>query len=158
MPQTKRLTASEREAMIRLNIAQDIMCTQPGVLRDRSRMIKYARRDFAMIAKRLDGLMERLADTVPTDQLKTYVNTHRMSSYTIGARRPGGQQRCDSEYGMWVSYEVLNALFEGCHDRCQVCMEDPSRRRKCRLRMALEAIPNDVRQHPNGDCPFYTVI
>ena len=48
---TKRLTASEREILLRLNVAMEVLILDvAGPLRERSKLVPYARRDMAMLA------------------------------------------------------------------------------------------------------------
>lgn len=66
--------------------------------------------------------------------------------------------RDEKTYGMWIPYEVLNALLAGCHDHCMMCPGDLAQRRACKLRKALETIPSDTKDREDGDCPFYTLL
>lgn len=156
---TKRMTASEREALMRLNVAFEIMAldvVEP--LAERMKLIPGARRDLAMMSKRITKIIEAVPETIPDNQLKTYLNNLKMVSYTIGVKSPGKMGRDERNYGMWIPWEVLNALLAGCHDHCLMCHEDRAERRACPLRKALEAIPNDTEEREDGDCPFYTLI
>lgn len=155
---TRRLTASERESLLRLNVAHDILVQEPQHLQARSALVPGARRDLAMIAARIRTLMEGYTRTIPDDQMRTYVNSLVMASYVIGVRRPGGAERDEREYGMWLPFAVLNELLGGCHDHCTMCNLDVTGRRACTLRRALDTIPNDVPQREDGECPYFTVI
>ena len=156
---TKRMTASEREALMRLNVAYEIMALDVlDPLAERMRMIPGARRDLAMMSKRITKIIEAVPDTIPTDQLKTYLNNLKMVSYTIGVRRPGELGHDHKNYGIWISFDTLNALLTGCHDHCLMCPSDKAERRSCTLRKALETIPNDATGREDGDCPYFTVL
>ncbi len=153
-----RMTASDREALIRLNIAYEILETEGEHLDRRFRAIEGGRRDLGMLKAKINKLMERVIDTIPDDQLKTYINSLKMASYTVGIKKPGNMGRDEKNYGMWLSYDVINALLCGCHDHCMMCPSDKSARMSCKLRKALTSIPNDAPERSDGDCPFYTIM
>lgn len=111
-----------------------------------------------MMSKRITKIIEAVPETIPDNQLKTYLNNLKMVSYTIGVKSPGKMGRDERNYGMWIPWEVLNALLAGCHDHCLICHEDRAERRACPLRKALETIPSDTGEREDGDCPFYTLI
>jgi len=153
-----RLTASERESLIRLNVAYEIMETDGPHLERRLSTIRGGKRDYGLIKSKINLLMEGFTDTIPDDQLKTYINSLKMASYTIGIKKPGAMARNEKDYGMWLSYDVINALLSGCHDHCMMCPGDKAERRACKLRKALTTIPNDAPERDDGDCPFYTLM
>lgn len=155
---TKRLTASERESLLRLNVAMEILILDVQQLAERAKLVPYARRDMAMIAKKAEALLKGFAATIPLEQAMTYRRALEMVSYTIGIKKPGHMGRDEKTYGMWIPFEVLNALLAGCHDHCLMCPSDKAQRRACRLRKALETIPNDTEEREDGDCPFYTLL
>ena len=155
--ETKRLTNAEREALVRLNIAMVILLDEPENLRVRAGLVPGAKRDLGMLAARIKTLMEKFAQTIPDEQVKTYVNALKMASYTIGVRRPGGEPRDDLNYGLWLPNATINALLDGCKDHCLMCSGDTEARRRCVLRKALDMVPNDV-PHDVDDCPYYEAM
>ena len=155
---TKRLTASERESLLRLNVAMEIMILDLKQLEQRAKLVPYARRDMAMMAAVANRLLRGFAATIPVEQAMTYRRALEMVSYTIGVKKPGPSSRDEKNYGMWIPYEVLNALLDGCHDHCLMCGLDLAQRRACQLRKALTIIPNDSRERSDGDCPYYTLM
>ena len=156
--ETKRLTASERESLVRLNVALEILTNEPAGLETRSALIPGAKRDLAMMKAKIGKLMGEYVLTIPPEQYKTYINALKMATYAIGVKRPGGQQRNDKDYGLWLPNEVINGLLEGCHDHCMMCSLDRDGRNRCPFRKTLDAIPNDVELREDGDCPYYTAI
>ena len=160
MSETRRMTASEREALMRLNVAFEIMALDVmEPLAERLKMIPGARRDLAMMSKRITKIIEAVPQTIPDHQLKTYLNNLRLVTYTIGVKNPGKLiKRDEKNYGMWLSFETLAALLDGCHDHCLMCHEDRAQRRACELRKALDMIPNNTNDREDGDCPYYTVL
>lgn len=153
-----KLTASEREALIRLNIALEILDTEGQHIDRRIRQISGGKRDMGLLKSKINRLMEAVVDTIPDDQLMTYIRSLKMASYTVGIKKPGHMGRNEKDYGMWLSYEIINALLSGCHDHCIMCPADKAQRRACKLRKALETIPNDAPDRDDGDCPFYTIM
>lgn len=153
-----RLTASDRESLVRFNIAYEILQTEGEHLARRIRAIRGGPRDLGMLKAKIHKLMEKVIDTIPDDQLMTYIRSLKMATYTVGIRKPGTLDRNEKDYGMWLSYEVINAMLAGCHDHCLMCPGDKEARRMCDLRKALTTIPNDTQQRSDGDCPFYTII
>lgn len=158
MAETKRLTASEKESLLRLNLALDILRLDMEPLRERIKLVRWAKRDIALLAAVAERLEVAFLETIPVEQLLMFRRTLQMTGYTIGAKRPGPSTLNTKEYGMWISYDVLFALLTGCHDHCLMCSDDPAQRRGCKLRKALETIPNDSKEREDGDCPFYTVL
>lgn len=159
MAETKRLTASERESLLRLNVAMEVLILDvAGPLKERAKLVPYGRRDMAMLAAVARRLLEGFADTIPLEQMQTYRRALEMVSYTIGVKKPGPSTRDEKNYGMWIPYEVLNALLAGCHDHCLMCPMDKAERRACELRKALTIIPNDSEERSDGDCPYYGLI
>lgn len=154
---TKRLTASERESLVRLNIALEILHHEPEVLAARAAMVPGVRRDLAMLRAKIQATMGRIVTTVPDEQIRTYLNALHQASFTIGAKRPG-KAREDREYGMWLPYEVLNTLLNGLHDHCMLCTLERDGRARCELRKGLDAIPNDVPARADGDCQYYALL
>ena len=154
----QRLTASERESLIRLNIALEILTSESGYLDRRAAHVPGAKRDMAMMASKIRKLLEGFTATIPKDQLLIYRRALGMASYTVGIKRPGAGHRNEKDYGMWLPYEVINELLAGLHDKCMMCSLDKGQRRACSLKKALDTIPNDVVQPSDGDCAYYTVI
>ena len=156
--ETKRLTASEREALLRLNVAMEIIILDLKCLDQRSKLVPYARRDLAMMARRAEKLLRGFAATIPEAQLMTYRRALEMVSYVVGVKRPGQAVRDEKNFGMWLPYEIINALLAGCHDHCLMCHADKAARRACELRKALDVIPNDTTDRDDEDCPYYTLM
>ena len=156
---TRRLTASEREALLRMDVAMEILILDAKeTLAERAKLVPYGRRDMAMLAAVARRLLEGFNQTIPAEQKKTYMNALNMVGYTIGVKKPGPSSRDEKNYGMWIPYEVLNALLAGCHDHCLMCPMDKAQRRSCELRKALTIIPNDSAERSDGDCPYYGLI
>lgn len=154
--ETMRLTASERESLVCLNVALEILSKEGAALQRRAALIPGAKRDIAMLSAKITHLMEAFALTIPDAQARTYLNALRMADYVIGVRRPGPHGRDDRQYGMWLPNEVIGALLNGCHDHCMMCLDNKDARNRCALRKALDIIPNDCPQRDDGDCPYFS--
>ena len=155
---TKRLSASEKDALVRMNVAMEILIDSTPDLNARAGLVPGGRRDIAMITAKCRRLLERFAKTVPDEQIRTYVNSLRLAGYSVGVKAPGASTRDVKNFGDWLPYEALFGLLEGCRDHCDVCSLDKTGRRACRLRKALDMIPNDTQDRPDGECPYFYVM
>lgn len=153
LPQ-KRLTGSEREALVQINVALDVLMKARGELKARVNTIPGGNRDIGLVIAKLTKMLGYFAATVPKEQLKTYLNNLKMASITIGVMNPATSARDEDHYGMWLPYKTINELFKGCHDKCLMCTLDTEGQRRCALRKALDSIPNDLAQN-EGNCPYY---
>ena len=154
----KRLTASEREALMRLNVARDILTLEPAHLTARMALVPGAKRDTAMMAAKVKTLMKGIEATIPQEQMMTYLRNIDSACYVVGVKRPGAQHRDEKNYGIWLPFEVVNTLFAGCHDHCMMCNLDIVGRKQCALRKALHTIPNDSEERSDGDCPYFELM
>lgn len=154
----KRMTATERDQIIHLTVASDIMESIHQSLRDRAAMVPRGRSRIGIARWAIQSLMADILDTIPTDQLQALKRNMAMNTFTVGVKRPPGQRMQEKDYGIWISFQELIELLEGCHDHCMMCAMDKAQRRACPLRKALDVIPNDVKDRDDGDCPYYGVI
>lgn len=155
---TRRLTASEREALVRMSVALEILHKETDTLRERTKLIPRAGFQLMGMRTALFNLMAKFAATIPDDQRRSYSITLDNTSYTIGMKCPTKLGRDEKQYGMWIPFETLRALLAGCEDHCLMCPDDVAKRRACKLRRAMEAIPNDAPPRDDGEYPFYTVM
>lgn len=154
----KRLNASERDAILRMNVVLEILETETRKLDDRLKDIPYAKRDIGLMRKKIGSIIEGLTHTIPSDQLFHYVKMLETSSYYVGARNPVKEAHNKNEYGYWLSVNTINTLLDGLHDKCMVCDLDKGQRRACPLRKAIDSIPNDTPERDDGDCQYYTIL
>lgn len=158
MAETKRLTASERDALLRMNVAAEILIEDIRELDARAALVPFARRDMAMLAAVARRLLKGFGATIPEGQIRTYWNALNMTSYVVGIKKPGAMTGDEKNFGLWVPFEALNLMMAACHDHCLMCPGDKGQRRACPLRRALDMIPNDTEEREDGDCPYYTQI
>lgn len=159
----KRLTASERESLMRLNVALDILMKEgktESYLHERSKLVPGARRDLAMMAAKCRKLQMGFEKTIPLDQLMTYLRTMESTAYKTGMKQPGKNPVHDHKnFGIWLPYEVINTLLDGVREYCTLCNLDKVGRKQCRMRKALYTIPNDSNEErSDGDCPYFTEL
>lgn len=149
----RRMSGTEQREIHALFAA--ITLLKDDALRERLGQVRYGRRDYAMIIKTLYSLCERLMDTIPTQQLISLRRNLKEIGCTVGVRRP--IHRNDAEYGMWLSYDALNALAPAIHDACLLCDRSPGEQRRCPLRAALREMPIDVvvENDEAGKCPYF---
>ena len=108
----------------------------------------------AGLARKL--IAEYLA-TVPDEQLISISRMMKSISYTVGMKKPGSGHSHNDEYGMWISFNLANQLFSGCHDHCMMCAFDGVKQRTCPLRKALAEIAIETVDE-GGDCPYFGVM
>ena len=154
----KRLNASERDAILRFNVVLEILETETRKLDDRLKDIPYAKRDIGMMRAKIGKLVNDLAATIPDDQRWHYVKMLETATYYVGAKNPVKEAHNKSEYGYWLPVNTIEALLDGCHDKCMVCDLDKGQRRACPLRKAIDSIPNDTPERDDGDCQYYTIL
>lgn len=154
----KRLTALERDAMLRLNVALEILTTETGHLRSRLQGIPYAYRDIGCLKQKILRIVVALNDTIPDDQMKHWVKMLGTATYQVGTRQINERNKQEKEYGLWISIDTLKTLMAGLHDKCMVCDLDRGQRRACPLRKAIDSIPNDTPDREDGDCQYYTIL
>lgn len=154
----KRLTASERDALLRMNVVLEILATEVPKLKGRMQDIPYAARDVGMMRAKIYKLVEALTDTVPDDQMYHWYQMMKTATYFVGARAPVQGNTNESQYGYWLSVKTIRTLLDGLHEKCMMCNLDKAERRACPLRKAIDSIPNDTPDREDGDCHYYTVL
>lgn len=153
-----RMTATERDALLGMNVALCILAKAPEQLAKRAKLIPNAARDLGLIKGRITHIMEGMAGTIPANQLQSYLNTLKGSSYIVGCKSPAAGTNDTKNYGTWLSYDTIYELMGGCHDRCMLCELDKGEQRACKLRKAFDTIPNDTKEREDGKCPYYGLI
>ena len=156
----KRLSASERDSMLRLAAAMAILGTEPPKLEKRMEIadLPYYKRDTAMIRSKIFKMIENLTLTIPAEQLMSWKKQVHSSTYNVGVTNPLKDLNNDKDYGIWLSYATVYDLIAGCHNTCLMCDLDKAQRRACPLKKAIDSIPNDTPDKPDGDCPYYGVV
>ena len=155
----KRMTATEREALMRVNLALNFLITEAENLKIRNKMIRRGNQLLGAARGLVRRYVTDLYATVPQEQLAAVRRSVQDTSYTVGVRcQATRDKKRDEEYGVVVPIGALNIIFSACSDHCLTCMGDYEEQRKCPLRKALDAIPNDVADRSDGRCPYQGVL
>lgn len=154
--QTKRMSASERDTMLRIVTALNILITEPEKLKGRMKDVPYFNRDVGMMKQRALAIIDKMTDTIPQEQMWQWYREIKTVTYVVGV--PGASQHNNDKFGVWLPNNLINALMDGCKEQCLMCNLDKAQRRACRLKKTLDAIPNNVQDKMDGDCPYYAQI
>jgi len=153
---TKRLSASERDTMLRIVTALNILVTEPEKLKERMKDVPYYSRDVGMLRAKALSIIDKMTNTVPKEQMWQWYREVKSVTYTVGV--PGVSSHNNDKYGVWLPNNLINALMDGCKEQCLMCNLDKGQRRACKLKKTLDAIPNDIQDKMDGDCPYYAEI
>lgn len=155
----KRMTATERESLMRVNLALNFLITEAENLKGRNKLIRRGNWFLAAARGLVKKYMTECYRTIPKEQLAVIRRSVQDTTYTVGVRCPATRDRKrDEEYGVIVPIGVLNVIFSACGDHCLTCMGNGDEQRKCRLRKALDVIPNDVEDRDDGQCPYQGIL
>lgn len=149
----KRVTSYERDAILQLNAAADILSN--GALVLRSRLSEDSMKQFAGSVVGIEDAWKEILKSIPEGQLNSLQRDIDGIVYSVGVRRPAVDAGFDKTYGRWVSNEVLYQLIFGCYEHCLTCGYDLQQRRGCRLKKALDEVGNNVEDRDDGDCPYF---
>lgn len=155
----QRMTGWEKDALLRLAVAEQILCRETGAIEKRAKSAPGCWRDIRMLQAKIEKIQKQLLDTVPLEQLYILQRAMKDCSYEIGSRGPAGRNaaKFKEENGMWLPYQVINVLFGGAREKCLVCMNSMEDQKRCPLRKALDLIPSDVEDRADGGCPYMDV-
>ena len=155
----KRMTATERDTYMHLNIAYQIMSNALRDLNeDGMKRVKYLKRDLRLMEKTLERICTEVIGTLPDEQKRGYCNMLRDSSFKVGVRcKAVSGKPMQDEYGIYMSFTQINTFLEAIQEKCHYCGLDAAGIAQCKLRKALDELPNDTPDTGNG-CPYYTVI
>lgn len=159
MESKQRITATEREALMRLNLAYNFLLESPENLTRRTKMIDRGAFYLASARKMMEQYIKSAYRTIPTEQLKIIQRSIKETSYTVGVKCPAtANARRFEEWGVIVPIAAINELFTACGDHCITCMGDTEAQAKCELRKALDMIPNDTEERSDGGCPYRALM
>ena len=138
MPERKRMTAADREVLNTLFAMASLMehyNERFKLLCDRA---ENGWRDFRLTETRINGIIEKILDTVPIEQLRTIKNHMKLATIHIGVKNAGERPK-----DHWVlSYDETATLAENAVNvRCISCMDYNG---PCKLRDVLKNIPIEV--------------
>ena len=154
-PGKRRLTATEREALARINIAKRFLQEEPRDLVRRTAMIRRGGWYLGVARGMLERYMREVNQTIPPEQVKAFERSIAESTITVGVRCQATRDRNrGTEYGVIVPIDTLNLLFAACLDHCLTCTGDRESQARCDLRKALDVIPNDAEERTDGGCQY----
>ena len=156
---TKRMTATERDTYLHLNVAYQIMSNALRDLNDESlKRVKFLKRDLRMMEKTLERICTDVIGTIPDEQKRGYCNMLRDSSYRVGVKcRATANMHMQDEYGVYMTFDQINVFLDAIKEKCHYCGLDNAGIARCELRKALDELPNDTPECESG-CKYYTVI
>ena len=156
MSDRKRINAHERDAIMRLFVAEGLL--NDATPDERLRGIQYGLRDYRAAQSALSRTVERLLDTVPLEQLKQLQRNLKAAGYTIGVKRPGALTHDDKNFGLWIPWRDISELLSAAREKCLTCTLDKQQRRSCPLAKVLDnSVPNDA-PDTDDDCRYFGVL
>lgn len=160
MAEIKRLTATEREAIMRLSLALEFLTVDVEHMKRRAEMVPNGKALLAGAMGMVRKFIDLACDTMPEDQLKSMIRTMKMTTFEVGVKCPATKinKRREDEYGVIVSISAINELFAACADHCALCIATPAEAKACKLKKALDTIPNDSEDLPDGGCQYRDVL
>ena len=159
MDERKRMTATERESLMRINLALSIVMNHRDKLARRTALVSrgswYLGVARAMLEKYLDGCYR----TIPAEQERILKRGMLEMTCHVGIRCSATMNaHIGRDYGVIVPMDVINTLFAACTDHCVTCMKTGEDQRRCELKKALDIVPNDAEDRPDGSCPYGSIL
>ena len=155
----KRLTALERDALMKINLALSIVCNREDDLQKRTAMIKRGGFYLASARTMLEKYIENIYCTIPTEQLIILQRSIQEMTCTIGVRCAATKNaHIERDFGVIVPLGVINTLFSACTDHCVTCLKTSEDQRRCELKKALDTVPNDAKDRDDGQCPYGSML
>lgn len=159
MSERTRITASEREALMRINLGLSFLLEEPEQLKRRTKLTRRGAFWLGAARSALERYMNEVYMTIPPEQLQMIRRSVMETSYTVGIRcRATADANRFENYGMIVPFDVIGTLLDACKDHCLTCMGDTEAQKKCKLRKALDILPNDTEDKDDGTCPYRALM
>lgn len=155
----RRMTATEREAIMRLSLALEFLTVDARHIRQRAEMVPGGKEMLEQARDNVRNFIDLACDTMPDDQLRSMIRTMKMTTFEVGVKCPAtmkNSRRLD-EWGVIVSLNAINELFAACEDHCALCIAGEAEAKGCALRKALDTIPNDIEDRNDGRCPYRAI-
>jgi len=133
-------------------LAASSICERIGLER-RFAKVKNGPRNWMYAKKHIKTLLEGVMDQIPTEQLMSLSKNLDSISFTVGIKKPITQS--DKDFGLWLSYDAINALMESAHDTCMMCSKTGKEQQSCPLRKGLDELPVQRINETKGECPYY---
>ena len=159
MDSRTRVTAGDREALMRINLGLNFLLEEPERLKRRTKMVRRGAFWLGAARSALERYMTSVYKTIPAEQLQTIRRSIMETGYTIGIKcKATADANRFAEWGVIVPIEVVNVMFDACKDHCLTCMGDTEAQKRCKLRKALDILPNDTEERSDGTCPYRALM
>ena len=159
--ETKRMSATEKEWLVRLGIVDKIISADEPLVTKRIAMVPHGR----LLISGASGLIKRfirdVEKTLNDSDRKVLGRSFMDSTYTIGIRCVATKQnetKRNDEYGIVVPINAIHALLDARKDHCLTCIGTREEARKCPLKKAMDTLPNDCEDKDDGSCPYRDVL
>ena len=157
MDERKRLTATEREWLVRMAIAEQIMDGVEPRVKTRIKMVHRGQLFINSARGLLKRFLRDVEATLNDSDRRVLARSFTDTSYTIGIRctaTKGNKTKLDNDYCIVVPIHAIHEPLDACHEHCITCFGSADEAKGCRLRKALDAIPNDTEDRDDGECPY----
>lgn len=123
-------------------------------LKDRLKGIPNGWRDFRLVAKTTERLLDKLYDTVPD---KTKLHMQRMEEFGQVIIRPNPAIKLPGDVQVVLLDDLLMLVNTTIASECAVCLKDSREQKKCKLRKALMNITPPKEVPEGGLCAYAEV-
>ena len=134
----ERIKSIEREALMALYGAEQLLEKCSREFRDLSRRTKNGYRDIRLVEVKLNKLIDHILETVPEEQLRTVQRHMGMSEIRVVTKNYTGKYEDD-----WlISREDVFELTKAAAERCMTCENTTGK--GCAIARLLDELPIDV--------------
>lgn len=130
----KRVTASDREALVMLYSISSVLEHFEGQLKSICQRVPNGWLDARMIQSKLNNMIIAMLETIPVEQLKTIKHHMDLSTIHVGIRSAG--KRPD-DYWIMTYTDLADLAEYATKAECMFCEGKSS----CRLREVLKELP-----------------
>lgn len=127
-------------------------------IEDRIAKIKNGNRDLALIRRMSESLLYKVIEAMPMDKddakdVRRYLST--MKIYT-GIRNTPRHGRLDplKDFGMYLTYDEVNALLEASTASCALCTKTDGEAKNCKVRKIIAKLPVKDVEHTADKCGY----
>lgn len=150
-------TPREREALLEMLAAFDLMLRNADKLDRILSMVKYGKRDAKMLVSVSQNLYDKILEVMTLEQLIAFRKNMKGLGVSVRVRQIADDR--NKTNGRWLSFGVMGELVKGCHEKCLTCSGQGKEYYDCTLRKALNELPTDLQIIENetgkkGTCPY----
>ena len=155
-----KFSMAERSEALRLAVCRHILKRGFSAMEARIAECKGVKRDLALCCRLIDKSLDLILDTLAPAQALMFEQSLTGIAYEIGTKCPAtwhNEAKAQKEKGMWLTFEVLNALLDGCQEGCLYCDKDTEGQLRCPTRKALNLLPQEGGPEDDGKgrCQYY---